>query len=227
MQNIGEPHLRPWNIAHPRIVNTAFVVTGQRHRVRIRAMKPALLPAICLGLTLLVAGPACAAETVALGELAKPGRLLILRHAHAPGTGDPPTFQPDDCATQRNLDETGRKQAMQLGERLARAGVTQARVYSSQWCRCLDTARLLKLGTVEPLPALNSFFGRPQEREPNITALREILSGLPLDGPPVIMVTHQVTISAFTEESTPSGGGSLFQLNGTGNPRWLGTIPAH
>jgi hypothetical protein len=52
-------------------------------------MKPSLLPAICLGLTLLAAGAACAAVTVALGELAKPGRLLLLRHADAPGTGFP------------------------------------------------------------------------------------------------------------------------------------------
>ena len=148
----------------------------------------------------------------------------MLRHAYAPGTGDPPGFRFGDCATQRNLDHTGRAQAVALGERLAQAGVARARVYSSLWCRCLDTARLLELGAVETLPALNSFFDRPQEREPAIAALRVFLSGLPTDGPPVVLVTHQFTISVFTGSGTISGGGSLFELNGSGAPRWLGAV---
>ena len=165
------------------------------------------------------------AETLPLAELAKPGRVLMLRHAQAPGVGDPPGFRLDDCATQRNLDDSGRRQARALGSRLANAGVTAARVYSSQWCRCLETARLLQLGTVTGLPALNSFFERPQERAATIAALRSFLASLPADGPPVVLVTHQFTINAFTSAGTPSGGGSIFQLDGTGNPRWLGTLP--
>ncbi len=105
------------------------------------------------------------AETLPLTELAKPGRVLMLRHAQAPGVGDPPGFRLDDCATQRNLDDSGRRQARALGSRLANAGVATARVYSSQWCRCLETARLLQLGPVSELPALNSFFERSQDRD--------------------------------------------------------------
>ncbi len=165
-----------------------------------------------------------AAETLPLTELAKPGRVLMLRHASAPGTGDPPNFRLGDCATQRNLDAAGRAQAAELGARLAQAGVTQAKVYSSQWCRCLETARLLKLGPPTELPALNSFFGRPQDREPNLVALRKVLAGLPVDGPPVVLVTHQVTISGITGYGAASGGGALLELNGTGAPRVLGRI---
>jgi phosphohistidine phosphatase SixA len=167
------------------------------------------------------------AEPIPLTELAMPGRLLMLRHAEAPGVGDPPGFRLDDCATQRSLDDSGRRHARALGIRLGNAGVSAARVYSSQWCRCLETARLLQLGTVTPLPALNSFFERPQERDAKIAALRSFLAGLPADGPPVVLVTHQFTINAFTSAGTPSGGGSIFQLDGTGAPRWLGTIPAN
>ena len=174
----------------------------------------------------LLAPAAWAADSVPFAELGKPGRVLMLRHANAPGTGDPPDFRLDDCATQRNLDGAGRAQAAALGERLAQAGVARALVYSSQWCRCLETARLLKLGAVEPLAALNSFYERPQEREASVAALRGFLAGLAADGPPVVLVTHQFTITALTGEGTPSGGGSLFQLNGTGTPRWLGTIQA-
>lgn len=172
----------------------------------------------------MVSNHALATETVPLAELAKPGRVLMLRHANAPGTGDPPNFSLDDCSTQRNLDQAGRTQAQALGHRLAQAGVKQARVYSSQWCRCLDTARLLKLGPVEPLPALNSFYARSQQRETTLTALRAFLAGLPTTGAPVVLVTHQFTINAFTAEGTASGGGSLFELNGSGEPRLLGSI---
>ncbi len=167
-----------------------------------------------------------AAEPLALAELAKPGRVLMLRHAHAPGTGDPPHFKLGDCSTQRNLDATVRAQAAQLGQRLAAAGVVRAKLYSNQWCRCLETARLLKLGTPSELPALNSFLGRPQDREPNLAALRAFLAGLPPAGPPVVLVTHQLVITAFTGQGTVSGGGTVFELNGSGAPRALGEIPA-
>lgn len=191
---------------------------------RLLASQTARALLAALTATMIAGGHATAAEAQPLGELAKPGRLLMLRHATAPGNGDPPGFQLADCATQRNLDAEGRRQAIALGERLARAGIVRARVYSSQWCRCLETARLLNLGPVEPLPALNSFYPRPDEREPRLATLKEFLASLPTDGPPVVLVTHQFTITAFTAGPTPSGGGSLFQLNGSGAPQWLGTL---
>jgi phosphohistidine phosphatase SixA len=168
-----------------------------------------------------------AAGPLPLTELAKPGRVLMLRHANAPGIGDPPGFRPGDCSTQRNLDAVGRAQAAALGDRLAKAGVARAKVYSSQWCRCLETARLLKQGPVTELPALNSFFGRAQDGEATLAALRAFLASLPTDGPPVVLVTHQVTISAFTGQGVASGGGTVFELNGSGAPRVLGEVEAN
>ena len=178
------------------------------------------------GLFVVAACGAVAAAPLSLTELAKPGRVLMLRHAFAPGTGDPPGLRLDDCATQRNLDDNGRRQAARLGRELAAAGIASARVYSSQWCRCMETAQRLQLGPVATLSALNSFHGRPHDRETNIAALRAFLARLPVDGTPVVLVTHQFTISAFTDAGTPSGGGSIFQLNGSDAPRWLGTLPA-
>ena len=168
-----------------------------------------------------------AAEPLALAELAKPGRVLMLRHALAPGVGDPTHFDLRNCSTQRNLDATGRLQAANLGRRLGRSGIAGVRVYSSQWCRCLETARLLGLGTVTELPALNSFFGRPRDRDANIAALRVFLEKLPVDGPPVVLVTHQVTIHAVTGAFAESGGGVLLQLNGSATPGVLGEISAN
>jgi broad specificity phosphatase PhoE len=72
--------------------------------------------------------------------LASKGHFALLRHAIAPGTGDPPGFTLGDCDTQRNLSAEGRAQAERIGARLRENGIAAARVLSSQWCRCLDTA---------------------------------------------------------------------------------------
>jgi broad specificity phosphatase PhoE len=184
----------------------------------VRLLRVVLLVALVPG--------AAAAAGLDLSELKVPGRVLMLRHAEAPGTGDPPGFRLDDCSTQRNLDASGRAQARALGDRLRQAGIAQARVYSSQWCRCMETARLLALGPVEALPVLNSFYARPGEKAPRVEALRDFLARLPVDGGPVILVTHQFTINVFTDQGTPSGGGSVFALTGTTEPRWIGAIAA-
>ena len=173
------------------------------------------------------AGAATAADQVLPAELAKPGRVLILRHAIAPGTGDPDNFRIGDCATQRNLDNAGRAQAAQLGRLLVQAGVARAKVYSSQWCRCLETARLLDLGPVTALPALNSFFARADQRDEKIADLREFLAGLPADGPPVVLVTHQVTVTGLTGVYPGSGTGVILQLNGTVKPRIVGEFSSN
>jgi broad specificity phosphatase PhoE len=137
------------------------------------------------------------------------GEVLLIRHAAAPGTGDPAGFRLGDCATQRNLSDTGREQARAIGDWLRDQGVGRARVYSSQWCRCLETAELLDLGLVVELPGLNSFYERPQDREPNLAAIRDFLKARPPRGELLILVTHQVTISALTGEYTASGHGVL------------------
>jgi hypothetical protein len=104
--------------------------------------------------------------------------------------------------------------------------VAAAEVYSSQWCRCLETAALLDLGAVEPLPALNSFHQRPADREPNLQALREFLAGLPPNGPLVILVTHQVTIAGVTGRAAASGEAVVLRTEGGGEHRVVGTIEA-
>jgi len=141
------------------------------------------------------------------------GHILMIRHALAPGTGDPANFCVGDCSTQRNLDDRGREQARAIGDRLRSNGITSARVYSSQWCRCLDTAKLLGMGSVAQLPALNSFYELTQDREPNLKALRKFIAEQPSEGLLIILVTHLVTISAIADEGISSGEGVLLKLN--------------
>jgi broad specificity phosphatase PhoE len=149
--------------------------------------------------------------------------VALIRHALAPGTGDPAHFVLEDCATQRNLSEEGRQQAREIGAAFRQNGITAARVLSSRWCRCLETARLLDLGTVEPFPALDSFFAT-RERGPDQTAeLRKFLSQS-YDGPPRVLVTHQVNITALTGIFPRSGEMIVVQPLADGAVQVLGRL---
>ena len=130
----------------------------------------------------------------------------LMRHALAPGTGDPGNFDIDNCATQRNLSDRGREQARATGERFRRNGIEQAQVYSSRWCRCLETARLMSLGDVQPFAGLNSFF-RDRSTEPEQSAATRALieKHVADNGSPLVLVTHQVNITALTDVFPSSG----------------------
>lgn len=176
------------------------------------SMMTVYVSVILAGSIILSAFNSLADTSEIIGRLKTGGHILMIRHAVAPGNGDPTNFKIGDCSTQRNLDETGRSQAKRIGNWLRANGVASALVYSSEWCRCLETARLLQLGSVDALPALNSFYERPQDRDPNISALKDFISRQPMDGELIVLVTHYVTIAAMTGESVSSGTGVLVEL---------------
>lgn len=132
--------------------------------------------------------------------------VALMRHALAPGTGDPADFTLGVCSTQRNLSDEGRRQARAIGQRFRHKGIEQAQVYSSRWCRCLETAELLALGAVQPFDGLNSFF-RDRSSEPGQTAATQALitERSARDKPPLVLVTHQVNITALTGIFPSSG----------------------
>ena len=148
------------------------------------------------------------------------GTVLFMRHALAPGFGDPDHFSLKDCSTQRNLDETGRAQALAIGAKLALADIKFSAIYSSYWCRCLETAQLLGLGAVTPFDGLNSFFQNHAPRDATLAKLRQKLEGLSPSAPASLMVTHAVTIRAITGLSVASGGVVIYDLK-TGTAREL------
>lgn len=153
------------------------------------------------------------------------GHVALLRHAIAPGTGDPPQFTLRDCTTQRNLSDEGRDQAARIGVRFRENGISTARVFSSQWCRCLETARLLALGPVQELPFLNSFFRRYERRDPQTQELREWLATHDFDAP-MVLVTHQVNISALTSTYLAEGTLVVIRRTGAGEVSVVGVIEA-
>ena len=129
--------------------------------------------------------------------------VVFMRHALAPGFGDPANFALGNCATQRNLDSVGRKQAMEIGAEIRRSETNFTEVLSSEWCRCKDTAELLGLGSWATFSGLNSFFQDFADQDIVLERLEQKLRQLK---PGVtLMVTHQVVITSVTGQSVGSG----------------------
>lgn len=152
---------------------------------------------LLLALFLVAGGGTTAMATDLLALLRNGEAVALVRHANAPGVGDPPGMRLGDCTTQRNLDETGRREAVALGARLREAGIDAMRVFTSRWCRSRDTATLLGFGPPTELPAIDSFFGNRDAAAARTAALRDFLGTLPR-GAPAVLVTHQVNITALT-----------------------------
>lgn len=141
------------------------------------------------------------------------GTVVLMRHAFAPGLGDPPGFELGQCQTQRNLSSGGREQARRIGQAFRDQGVDVRRVLASQWCRTQETAELAFPGLVHPHPAFNSFF---QDASSQDAQTREALALIRAwTGPGVlVVVTHQVNITALTGVVPSSGEGLVVRPQG-------------
>lgn len=179
-----------------------------------------LFAALSMALIALASVPAQADEAPALQLLKQPGVHAIMRHALAPGGGDPDNFQLNDCSTQRNLDDSGREQAAEIGAAIKMAGITFTRVLTSQWCRCRETAELLGLGAPEDLPALNSFFQDRSTGPAQTDELKAYLKALAPDET-VMLVTHQVNITGLTGQWVRSGEVFIIQVEEAGEVKIL------
>lgn len=151
-------------------------------------------------------------------KLARSDHVLLMRHALAPGVGDPPGYVLTDCKTQRNLSSEGLVQAQRTGQWLRAQGVRSALVFSSPWCRCLDTAKHLGYGPVEVEQSLASFFDNAQLAGSSNTQLQEFIAQqLQVKGQKaLLLVTHHVNILAFMGENVNSGDMVLAQVDAKG-----------
>jgi len=146
--------------------------------------------------------------------------VLLMRHADAPGIGDPSGYVVSQCSSQRNLGEYGKKQAKAIGAWLTSQGIQKADVFSSPWCRCLDTANLLNKGPVKIEPSLASFFDnmsleKRQNKELERFIKSELAKQLKI---PLILVTHHVNIQAYTGKVLGVGDMILVRINKDGEP---------
>ena len=138
---------------------------------------------------------------------------VLLRHAITdPGIGDPPGLRLDQCSSQRNLSAEGRAQSARIGQWFNQHSLRPAEVRSSAWCRCKDTAELA-FSRYSVWPALNSFFGMADTREPQTAQLRAALVRIPA-GQFEVWVTHQVNMTALTGEGMAMGEALLVNARG-------------
>ena len=133
------------------------------------------------------------------------GKLIFIRHAYAPGGGDPENFNIYDCSTQRNLSESGRIQSIKIGNFFKKNKIKIENVYSSEWCRCKETASLA-FKNFKTKSFLNSFFSSKFAQNKN-KQMRDFQKFL-LDWDKktnLIFVTHYVVISEILDYPSSSG----------------------
>ena len=159
-----------------------------------------------------------ASQAGLVSDLKDGQHVLLMRHADAPGYGDPTGYVIGQCSTQRNLGDYGKTQAKAIGSWLSKQGIDKALIFSSPWCRCSDTARLLNLGSVQIEPSLGSFFDDMSLEKKQTKALEEFIKS-ELDKQskmPIILLTHHVNIRAFMGKNVNQGDMVLVKVNKNG-----------
>lgn len=181
------------------------------HGVARRGSQRAHAPALGLVVALAIAAhPGARSADADLGtdelweRLRRGGLVVLIRHAVAPGTYDPPGFRVEDCATQRNLSDAGREQARRLGQAVRGRGVQVTEVRSSRWCRARDTAALA-FGRHAPWAELDSVVGADRSDLPRRGArIRETIAAWSGPGT-LVLVTHQFVITELTGRGAGEG----------------------
>ncbi len=155
-----------------------------------------------------------------------PGLVVLMRHAIAPGGGDPPGFTLGKCSTQRNLSAEGRSQARSNGREFREQRVPIDAVLSSRWCRAVDTAKLLGLGTARPKSSLDSVFTASQQvSDRKKRQTEQIIRNHRGNSGVLVLVGHQANIIDLTGVAPNSGGAVIVRADKNGNIKVLGQIP--
>ena len=144
-------------------------------------------------------------EIQVLKNLKNGGNLIFIRHAYAPGGGDPDNFDLNDCSTQRNLSEMGREQAKKIGKFFHENQIPIDKVISSEWCRCKDTAQIA-FKRFETKDFLNSFFSEKfsKNRTKQIEDLNKYIDKWDRSRN-LVFVTHYVVINEVLNYAPSSG----------------------
>ena len=140
-----------------------------------------------------------------INQLEEGGKLIFIRHAYAPGSGDPDNFNLNDCSTQRNLSKEGQRQAEYIGEFFKNNKVKIDKVLSSEWCRCKETAKIA-FKNFSTNSFLNSFYSSKfaKNKDKQVKALKEYIKKFKSDKN-LVLVTHYVLISEILNYGPSSG----------------------
>ena len=155
------------------------------------------------------------------------GYVLVMRHALAPGVGDPENFKVNDCSTQRNLNDEGRQDARDVGQWLVRQEVKILRVESSRWCRAKETAQLLGIGKVRLNKNLDSLFEDESDwaTHPQTMNIKKRIHDHRNKRGLLVFVGHFVNFQAAAGVSLDSGEGALVRANAQGEIKVMGYSP--
>jgi len=188
------------------------------------------MPRMCFAVFAILLGLSGAAKIARADDVANAWRALragghvaLMRHADAPGGfGDPPGFRVEDCATQRNLSAKGRADAEKIGARLKSEGIAFEKILSSPWCRCIDTAKLLNLGSVETEATFGNVVVLRDQRETLTAGARALIAKWSGQGN-LLVSTHGANIQALTGIS-PASGEIVVVRGGSGGAETVGRL---
>ena len=140
-----------------------------------------------------------------MNQLEDGGKLIFIRHAYAPGSGDPNNFNLNDCSTQRNLSIDGKKQAQYIGNFFLKNKIKIDKVLSSEWCRCKETAKIA-FKDFSTTNFLNSFYSPKYANNKN-KQVKELISYVKKfkSNKNLVLVTHYVLISEVFNYAPSSG----------------------
>ena len=140
-----------------------------------------------------------------MNQLLDGNKLIFIRHAYAPGSGDPNNFNLNDCSTQRNLNEEGKKQAQKIGEFFKKNKFKIKKVFSSEWCRCKETAEIA-FEDYSTKDFLNSFYSSKyaKNKDKQIKELNDYVRQFE-SNQNLVFITHYVLISEVLDYAPSSG----------------------
>jgi broad specificity phosphatase PhoE len=123
------------------------------------------------------------------------GYILYFRHLQTDNnTKDADLSNMKDCAKQRILSAEGRENAEKLGKAFASLKVPVGGVLTSQFCRSIDSAKLMGLTDATETADLNNDSGEPlvtkEESARRAKALKELLAKSPPSGKNIVIVAH-------------------------------------
>jgi len=140
-----------------------------------------------------------------LDSLKEGKKIIFIRHALAPGNGDPDNFNINDCTTQRNLSKNGIIQSKKIGLFFEKNKIKIDKVLSSEWCRCKETSSIA-FNNFQTKKFLNSFYSSKfaKNKKSQMINLKKYINSWKSDKN-LVLVTHYVVISEALNYAPSSG----------------------
>jgi len=161
-----------------------------------------------------------------LDALRKGGLVILMRHmstdSFIPEQG---THDDAECATQRNLDERGKREAREVGEAFKQFGIPVGEVLTSPYCRSVDTGKLA-FGEVTRAESLAVFDTLPgPDKDARGKQIREMVNTAPPVGENTVLITHTGTLLySFGLQTRPEGIAHIFRPAEFGQAIYLGRV---